>query len=103
GIVSAALAEENAPKISLKQGDTVLFQGDSITDAGRKRDDTHANSGKALGGGYAFLAACELLYGHAGKNLQIYNKGVSGNKVYQLAERWEEDCLKLQPEVLSIL
>ena len=36
------------------------------------------------------------------KNLQIYNKGISGNKVYQLAERWDTDTLALKPNVLSI-
>ena len=40
---------------------------------------------------------------HAGKDLKVYNKGISGNKVYQLAERWDADCLELQPKVLSIL
>lgn len=44
-----------------------------------------------------------MLYGHAGKDLKIYNKGISGNKVYQLAERWDADCLELKPDVLSIL
>jgi lysophospholipase L1-like esterase len=39
----------------------------------------------------------------AGLNLTIYNRGISGNKVYQLAERWDKDCLDLQPDVLSIL
>ncbi len=35
--------------------------------------------------------------------LKIFNRGVSGNKVYQLAERWQADCLDLKPNVLSIL
>ena len=43
------------------------------------------------------------MYKHAGKNLKVYNKGISGNKVYQLAERWDADCLDLKPNVLSIL
>jgi lysophospholipase L1-like esterase len=34
---------------------------------------------------------------------QIYNRGISGNKVFQLADRWEKDCLELKPDVLSIL
>jgi lysophospholipase L1-like esterase len=38
-----------------------------------------------------------------GKELQIYNRGISGNKVYQLADRWEKDCLDLKPDLLSIL
>ncbi len=35
--------------------------------------------------------------------LRYYNKGISGNKVFQLAERWDKDCLDLKPDVLSIL
>ena len=31
------------------------------------------------------------------------NRGVSGNKVYQLAERWNKECLDLKPNLLSIL
>lgn len=33
----------------------------------------------------------------------VYNRGISGNKVYQLAARWQKDCLELKPDVLSIL
>jgi lysophospholipase L1-like esterase len=105
-IVSAAFAKEpaaKARKITLKKDAVILFQGDSITDAGRKRDEPKANDSGALGRGYAFLAAASLLEKHADKNLQIYNKGISGNKVYQLAERWDADCLDLKPDVMSIL
>jgi len=105
-IVSAAFAKEpaaKAAKISLKKDDVILFQGDSITDAGRKREDAKPNDVGSLGRGYSFLAAASLLEKHADKNLQIYNKGISGNKVYQLAERWDADCLDLKPDVLSIL
>jgi lysophospholipase L1-like esterase len=91
-------------KVSLiGPGETVLFQGDSITDAGRKKDDPAANSPAALGKGYAWLAAAELLVDRPGDNLKIFNRGISGNKVYQLAERWQTDCLDLKPDVLSIL
>lgn len=95
-----------APKInvnSLKNSHVILFQGDSITDAGRKRDAMDPNIQGALGGGYALLAAADLLNKYAAKNLKIYNKGISGNKVYQLADRWQTDCLDLKPAVLSIL
>jgi lysophospholipase L1-like esterase len=82
----------------------VLFQGDSITDAGRdrKREDS-ANDARALGTGYAFLAASQLLNERAGAGLKIYNRGISGNKVFQLAERWDKDCIALQPDLVSIL
>ena len=102
-IVSNVYAVDKAAKISLRKGDVILFQGDSITDAGRNRDSKDPNNTRALGGGYAFLASASLLHDHAEKALQIYNRGISGNKVYQLAERWDADCLELKPTVLSIL
>jgi lysophospholipase L1-like esterase len=85
-------------------GDVVLFQGDSITDAGRSREHAaEPNSQAALGQGYAWLAAAGLFVQHAAHDLTVFNRGVSGNKVFQLAERWERDCLALAPDVLSIL
>jgi lysophospholipase L1-like esterase len=101
-IVSAALEGSNMKKISLEKDNTILFQGDSITDWGRNHDSKEANSTNNLGSGYAMLTAAQLLLDFADKNLQIYNKGISGNKVYQLADRWDTDCLKLKPDVLSI-
>lgn len=84
-------------------GDVVLFQGDSITDAGREKKNQLANHARSFGTGYANLAASWLLEELAAEQLTIYNRGISGNKVYQLAERWEPDCLELLPNVLSIL
>jgi len=89
--------------MSLKEGATILFQGDSITDAGRDRGAYYANNAQGLGNGYALLASGRLLADHADANYQVYNRGISGNKVYQLDERWKDDCLNLQPDVLSIL
>lgn len=88
----------------VKSGDVVLFQGDSITDAGRdrKRED-NANDVRALGTGYALFISSQLLARRADPGLKIYNRGISGNKVFQLAERWDKDCLALKPNVLSIL
>jgi len=98
-----AAPSAKAPKVALNTNDIILFQGDSITDASRKKSDLDANDPSALGSGYAHLAAAELLYKYPSKNLSIYNKGISGNKVYQLADRWEADCLAIKPTVLSIL
>lgn len=85
------------------QGEVILFQGDSITDAGRNKNRQLPNDAASMGTGYVFLIASGLLKDLAGRELSIYNRGISGNKVYQLAERWQEDCLDLQPDVLSIL
>jgi lysophospholipase L1-like esterase len=87
-----------------KKGDVILFQGDSITDAGRSREKAgEANNQAGLGSGYAWLAGAELLVNRPDDGLQVYNRGISGNKVFELAERWQRDCLDLKPNVLSIL
>ncbi|MBN2506461.1 MAG: SGNH/GDSL hydrolase family protein [Verrucomicrobia bacterium] len=88
----------------MSPNDVVLFQGDSITDAGRSRDKAgEANHQAALGSGYAWLAAAALLLDRPNDGLKVYNRGISGNKVYQLAERWQQDCLDLKPNLVSIL
>ena len=102
-IVSAAMAHSAPKKQSLIKDNIILFQGDSITDSGRNREDNSYNNARALGSGYPMLAGAELLEKHASLNLKVFNKGISGNKVYQLAERWDADCLNLKPDILSIL
>jgi lysophospholipase L1-like esterase len=102
-IVAAANLSLKGKKVKLKKDDVILFQGDSITDAGRDKTNLTTNNNKALGTGYAFLTAAELLNKHPDKNLSIYNRGISGNKVYQLADRWDVDCLGLKPTVMSIM
>lgn len=86
------------------KGDVVLFQGDSITDAGRDRGrESNVNDPSALSSGYVRFISAQLLADRADADLKIYNRGISGNKVYQLAERWDKDCIALKPNVLSIL
>lgn len=102
-ILAAAPAPKNGSSISVKDEATILFQGDSITDAGRKKDDKTFNTASALGSGYAMIAAASLLNQYPSKDLKIYNKGISGNKVYQLAERWDAEAMDIKPDVLSIL
>lgn len=93
-----------AEKIDLHQGATILFQGDSITDAGRDRErQDQPNDGRSLGRGYPFLLAGEILRDHRSLDLNIYNRGISGNKVPDLDARWQADCLDLKPSLLSIL
>lgn len=100
-------AKEDAMKSKLDKffsaGDVVLFQGDSITDAGRDKRNEMPNLARSFGNGYAFIVASRLMGVLPEKKLTIYNRGISGNKVFQLAERWQADCLDLKPAVLSIL
>lgn len=98
----ACIAAPTVP--SLKEGDVVLFQGDSITDAGRDRKgEGNPNNARTLGNGYPVLIASELLNEHASLKLQVYNRGISGHKVPDLDKRWKKDCIDLKPAVVSIL
>lgn len=105
GVLSstAMAASGHAPKIKLKKGSVILFQGDSITDAGRDKNIAEPNNSKALGKGYAAMVAGSLLGQYADLELKVYNCGISGNKIPDLAGRWQEDTLNLKPDVLSIL
>lgn len=100
-VLSAAASKTK--KIELNNNDVILFQGDSITDWGRSRTETSGPTIAALGNGYAFLTSAKLLKQYPEKNLTLFNRGISGNKVYQLADRWDADCLNLKPNVLSIM
>lgn len=82
---------------------TILFQGDSITDAGRDKASYYANDAAGMGQGYVFQIVSHLLGANPGKDWKYYNRGISGHKVFQLADRWDDDCLQLKPDVLSIL
>lgn len=85
----------------IPRNSVILFQGDSITDAFRKPEEI--NEAYRMGNGYAFLIAARLLAERPGDHLRFENRGVSGNGLSQLAERWQRDCLDVQPDVLSIL
>jgi len=88
-------------KRELTQGEVILFQGDSITDAGRNKKNPVANKG--LGRGYPNHVAEALHKDYPQLNLQIHNRGISGHKVPDLAKRWQRDCIDIQPNILSIL
>lgn len=86
-----------------KDGSILLFQGDSITDAGRERKWQAANSPRSMGSGYSFLVAAYLLTKYPERKLQIYNRGINNERLSQVAQRWSVDCLELRPDILSIL
>lgn len=86
--------------INLKNNDIILFQGDSITDGnrGRSSDLNHIH-----GHGYQYILAAELSADNIEKNVEFINRGISGNKISDLYDRWTDDCLNLNPTILSIL
>ncbi|HEY9076475.1 MAG TPA: SGNH/GDSL hydrolase family protein [Anaerolineaceae bacterium] len=82
----------------LEDKTTVLFQGDSITDAHRNRDILDD-----LGSGYPSLIGAWYSALYAEKAVRFINRGISGNRVKDLRARWQADCLDLQPDWVSIL
>ena len=99
--ISAPDAERRPDRAT--EGKVIVFQGDSITDCGRNRGVAEPNAPAALGTGYPFLVAAAVLAERAREGLRFYNRGVSGDKVPDLAARWSPDALDLKPDILSVL
>ncbi|MDP6636093.1 MAG: SGNH/GDSL hydrolase family protein [Phycisphaerae bacterium] len=78
----------------IEDGSLVLFQGDSITDAGRNYYDP-----LSMGDGYARMAAARF----EGSDVRFLNRGISGNRAVDLQARWDRDCLALRPDWVSIM
>ena len=76
----------------------ILFQGDSITDAGRDRRNYHD-----LGNGYPKYAAEWIRNAHPDTDIEFINLGISGNRTDNLFDRMYEDVILLQPDIVSIL
>ena len=81
-----------------KENSVILFQGDSITDCGRNREDRDS-----LGDGYVNLIAGTLARNHSQSNLKLINRGISGDKIRDLQLRWDADCIDISFDILSIL
>jgi acyl-CoA thioesterase-1 len=82
----------------IHSGQTILFQGDSITDANK-----HFWSPHDLGNGYVKMVAQRLSTEHPEVKVNFLNRGVSGNRIRDLRERWQTDCLELKPDIVSIM
>ena len=75
----------------------ILFQGDSITDCGRSRDNN-----SYLGHGYPRFVQGKLSVAEPGKHTFI-NRGISGNRIVDVYARIKADILNVKPDVMSIL
>lgn len=76
---------------------TILFQGDSITDCDRKRDN-HL----ILGSGYATQVAGELGYKYPNE-YRFENRGIGGDRSVNLLARVRPDIIALKPDYMSLL
>lgn len=76
----------------------ILFQGDSITDAGRDKRNYHE-----LGAGYPKFAAENIRADFPDTDFEFINFGISGNRTDQLFDRLYADGIAFEPDIISIL
>jgi lysophospholipase L1-like esterase len=86
--------------MTLADGDTLLFIGDSITDCGRARP---VGERDGLGNGYVAFVNATLAAAHPESRIRVLNTGIGGNRVTDLETRWKTDMLDLAPDWLSVM
>lgn len=84
----------------LNYDDIFLFQGDSITDGnrGRNNDPNHI-----LGHGFACMIAARLGADNYMRQPVFINRGQSGDNIARMYARWREDAILLNPTIINIL
>lgn len=76
----------------------IVFFGDSITDCDRDRNDE-----SSLGNGYVKILADKLRPIYPDTDIELINKGVSGNEVCDLLARVESDVIAHNPDAVVIM
>ena len=76
----------------------ILFQGDSVTDAGRDHSNPHD-----LGEGYPKYAAAMMQDAFPQIDFEFVDLGISGNRTEHLVQRLEGDFVDIQPDIVSIM
>ena len=81
----------------------VLFQGDSITDGMRLKDEASRwDKNHQIGHSWAYIVSAKLGLEHPCR-FEFVNRAVSSNTVVDLSERWEKDAVGITPDILAIL
>ncbi|OJG72381.1 hypothetical protein RV11_GL002963 [Enterococcus phoeniculicola] len=84
------------------KNDRIIFVGDSITDSNREYAAPPAKWA-SWGEGYVNVINGYTTAFHPAKELMIINKGISGNRIVDLPNRWQEDVLDLAPDWVVIM
>jgi acyl-CoA thioesterase-1 len=82
----------------IKSGQLVLFAGDSITFAGRDLENPFS-----VGMSYVMFIQTWFSALYPRENVRFANIGIGGNRVRDLKERWDRDCISLEPDWVTIL
>ena len=80
----------------IQDGETVLFIGDSITDCGRRGAEM------PMGIGYVKMVTEITTARYPERNVNFINKGIGGNRITDLKDRWQDDVFYHSPDRLSI-
>lgn len=88
-----------------------LFIGDSITDGAWGHDcegkpsaeRSHGDLNHIYGHGYMYLCASQIQSDYPNRDVQFYNRGISGHTLFDMAARWYNDCVAIKPDLVSIL
>lgn len=91
------MADAPARELLFGSGQRLVFIGDSITDCGRRTEAL-----APYGNGYVSLVRALLLARYPERGLEIVNRGIGGNTVRHLAQRWEQDVIAERPDWLSV-
>ena len=81
----------------IRDGQTVVFIGDSITDCGRRE------TARPFGQGYVQNIIDLIAARYPGRRIQVVNKGIGGQTTDELAARWADDVLAQEPDWVSIM
>lgn len=94
--------KERGKSMKLQNQQTILFLGDSITDANRARPVAEGNIDD-MGESYVSLVYAMMFAKYPELDLNFINAGISGDQVVQLQQRFQEDVLDFDPDWLFIL
>ena len=76
----------------------IVFQGDSITDAGRDRRNYHD-----MGNGYPKYAVELIKKAYPDVDFEFINQGCGGHRTGNVFDRIYRDTIEFQPDIVSIL
>ncbi len=82
----------------------ILFQGDSITDGNRNKDEKLRWDGNhQIGHSYAFSVCGMLALEYPDIRFEFENRGVSGNTIGKILRRADRDIIAVNPDILTLL
>ena len=84
-------------KFLVQDGQTIIFQGDSLTDTDRR------GAKFPFGWGYVRMAIDLITARYPARRITYHNRGIGGNTTDDLVKRWHDDCIALRPDWVSLL